>query len=197
MVESNPVLQAIAARRSVAPRRLVPPGPDREQLKLMILAAVAAPDHGRLRPWRFIVIEAGQRAALAAAFAAAARELDPGAAEAAVSREAEKAEHGPCLIAVIARIDPAHAIAPPHEQWASVGAAIQNLLLAAESLGFAAMIVSGRKVGTQALRRAFSLADAEHLVGFVAVGSYEGPAAGSDHRPVPEERLEDWTPPAG
>ena len=181
----------------MAPRRLVPPGPDREQLSLMIQAAVAAPDHGRLRPWRFVAIEAGQRAALTAAFAAAARELDPGAVDATVSREAEKAEHGPCLIAVIARIDPDHAVAPPHEQWASVGAAIQNFLLAAEALGFAAMIVSGRKVSTRALRQGFSLADAEHLVGFVAVGSYEGVTAPPDHRPPPEDRLQDWAPPRG
>jgi nitroreductase len=75
------------------------------------------------------------------------------------------------VIAIIAKINENHPVIPASEQWISVGAAIQNILLAAESLGFYATLSSGRKVGTKALRRAFELADDEHLVGFVSIGS--------------------------
>jgi nitroreductase len=86
-----------------------------------------------------------------------------------------------------------HPVAPVNEQWASAEAAVQNMLLAAESLGFGAMIVSGRKVATAALRNAFSLPADEHLMGFIAVGtpSSEPPIV---ERPAPETHLSTWVP---
>lgn len=150
------------------------PGPDNDQFSLIIKAAAAAPDHGRIRPWRFVAI--GNRDALAAIFLDAARELDPDISEDLLQREAERAHNAPCLLAVIARIERDHAIAPPNEQWVSVGAALQNILLAAEDLGFHAMIVSGQKVGTDVVRRGFALSEGEELVGFVAIGSATVPA---------------------
>lgn len=195
MAREHPVIDAILKRRSVAPRRLAAPGPDEAAVKLMIEAAVAAPDHGRLRHWRFVLIPEKDREALAKAFAAAARELDPGAAAEMVEREAEKARHGPVLFAVIVRITEHHPIAPPAEQWASAGAAVQNMLLAAEALGFRAMIVSGKKVATEAVRKAFGLASDEHLLGFIAVGTPSAEPAPAA-RPDADEHLSIWQPPA-
>ncbi|MCV0395738.1 MAG: nitroreductase [Rhizobiaceae bacterium] len=187
----RPAIEAILRRRSVAPRRLVAPGPDGNGIRLMVQAAVAAPDHGRLRPWRFVLIPDNRRNTLAEAFAAAARELDPDASAETVEREAEKARHGPVLLAVIVRIVADHPVAPASEQWASAGAAVQNMLLAAEDLGFRAMIVSGRKVTATALRKAFGLENDEHLLGFVAVGTPPAEPA-PIARPEADERLSIW-----
>jgi nitroreductase len=191
MIETNPVIQAILNRRSVSPRRLVAPGPDEGEIEQVVQAAVAAPDHGRLRPWRFVRIGADGRDRLATAFADAARELDPGMAEEAIAREAEKAHNAPCLLAIITRIDDENAIAPPTEQWASVGAALQNMLLAAEALGYRAMMVSGRKVHAQSLRKAFGLAGDEHLVGFVSIGTAQAEPPPIE-RPQARDRLTEW-----
>lgn len=183
MAQEHAVIDGILRRRSVPPRKLVAPGPDKDQLSLIVEAATAAPDHGRIRPWRFVVI--ANRNALAAIFSNAARELEPHMSEDLLQREAERAHNAPCLIAVVARIDKGHAIAPPNEQWISVGAALQNILLAAEDLGFHAMIVSGKKVGTDVVRKGFALSDDEELVGFVAIGSATVPAKDRQDSPDP------------
>lgn len=187
----NPVIAAILRRRSVSPRRLSAPGPDDSQLSLIVEAGAAAPDHGRLKPWRFLHVS--NRSALEKAFREAALEADPDAIGEGLKREAEKAHHAPCLVAVVARIDEASAIAPEIEQWVSVGAAIQNILLAAEALGFHAMIVSGKKVRTKSIRRAFGISDREYLVGFVAIGTSTPPAS-TQERQFPKELFTVWKP---
>ena len=192
MADQHPVIDAIQNRRSVAPRRLTAPGPDDESLRLIVSAALAAPDHARLRPWRFLRIGDKARDQLATIFAEAARELDPGLVGEALAKEAEKARHGPCLIAVIARIAEDHPVAPVTEQWASVGAAIQNMLLAAEDLGYRAMIVSGRKVKAERFRQAFGLSQGEHLVGFVAIGTPSAPPSPIE-RPQVDDHFRDWS----
>ena len=174
MADQHPVIDAIQNRRSVAPRRLTAPGPDDERLRLIISAALAAPDHARLRPWRFLRIGDKARDQLATIFAEAARELDPG------------------LVDVISRIAEDHPVAPVTEQWASVGAAIQNMLLAAEDLGYRAMIVSGRKVKAERFRQAFGLSQGEHLVGFVAVGTPSAPPSPIE-RPQVDDHFRDWS----
>lgn len=194
MAGENPIINAILARRSISPRRLTAPGPDERQIRLMVEAAVAAPDHGRLRPWRFIVIHDEDREALASAFHDAALELDPNNFGDSAKREAEKAYNAPCLIAVVGRVETAHPVIPESEQWISIGAAIQNMLLAAEDLGFSAMIVSGKKVSTSALVRSFGLGPHENLVGFIAIGTYAG-ARPSLERAVPESMIAGWHPP--
>lgn len=193
MTDGHPVIDAILKRRSVAPRRLVAPGPDETGIRLMVEAALAAPDHGLLRPWRFVFVPGEAREALAQVFAAAAREIDPDANSEMVDREADKARHGPALLAVIVRIVGDHPIAPASEQWASAGAAVQNMLLAAEELGFRAMIVSGRKVTARVLRHSLGLEEDEHLLGFVAVGTPSG-GVPDKTRPFPGDRLSTWRP---
>lgn len=192
MTDKHPIIAAIQNRRSVAPRRLTAPGPDDEAVRLIISAALAAPDHARLRPWRFLRISDQARDQLATIFAEAARELDSGLVNDALAKEAEKARHGPCLIAAIARIAEDHPVTPVTEQWASVGAAIQNMLLAAEDLGYRAMIVSGKKVKAGRFRQAFGLSDGEHLVGFVAIGTPSAPPSPIE-RPQVDDYLKDWS----
>ncbi len=185
----NPVLEAIHARRSQNPKFMT--GPDLSQAELNVLAeaAAAAPDHGRLGPLRLAHIT--DRAALADAFAAAAVEADAAATPDDIAAARERAMAGPCLIAVLAHIQPDHPTVPAHEQWVAVGAGLQNLLLAVESLGLQAKMVSGRRVQSAAMRSAFGLSADENLVGFVAIGRSDAPAKPIQRRPAHEVQR-DW-----
>jgi nitroreductase len=184
------LLRRIWDRRSTAPRHLVAPGPSEDEIRMIVRAASRAPDHMRLKPFRFLVIPAGARESLADVFEAAERELDPGIAGEKLERAREKALHAPTLLAVISRVQERDEV-PEIEQRASAGAALGYVVLAADLLGYGAMAVSGRKVATQAMRRAFGLAGNEALLCFVGVGT-PGKSKGAPPEPDPE-LLQTWS----
>ncbi len=159
---------------------------------MLIAAACSAPDHRRLRPWRFIQIARASRARLADFFEAAALEKHGALTEDGIERAREKAFNGACLIAVIARIRTDVPDVPVHEQWVSVGAALQNILLGATALGFGGMIVSGDKITSGALQAGLGVRPEERLLGFVAIGTpAKGPRPKS--RASVSEVLTVWT----
>ncbi len=160
----------------------------------MVRAACAGPDHGRLAPARFVYIPDDRRDELASTFVAAAIEANEGAGEDYLASTRERALNGPCLIALIATIADDNPQVPPHEQWIAVGGALQNLLLAAEAQGFRGKTVSGARVRSNALRRAFALSDTEHLVAFVALGTFKSEPKQLPRR-SPDEVLSVFSPP--
>jgi nitroreductase len=190
------MIEKICARRSVSPKHLAAPGPAPEQIREMVRAACAGPDHGRLAPTRFVYLPDDQRDTLADIFVAAAKEADSDASAEYLASTCERALNGPCLIAVIARIVDDNPQVLPYEQWIAVGAALQNLLLASESFGFRGKTVSGARVRSRTLRNAFVLSDAEHLVGFVALGTYTGEPKQMPRR-SPDEVLGVFASPVG
>ena len=188
----NDFVDRIYARRSVPPKHLFEPGPSFDEIVEMARAAAAAPDHGRLGPTRLVQIPNGKREALAEAFVAAALEADPQSDETRLKDTRERARNGACLLAVIATIADDHPRVPPHEQWISVGAAIQNVLLVAESFGYRTKIVSGARVTSRAMRSAFGLVSSEHLVGFIVLGSFGGKPKKTPRRSS-DELLSEWS----
>lgn len=172
----NPILTAIHARRSVSPRRLKGRALSSEELTILAEAAAAAPDHGNLGPLQLVAVAPEDRTALAEVFAKAALEADPAASTEDVDRARDRAMAAPTLVAIIARIEDGHPAVPAEEQWISVGAGLQNVLLALETLGCRGKVVSGRRVASMALRSAFGLREREHLVGFITIGTFEGDA---------------------
>jgi nitroreductase len=180
------IIDYILARRSISPRRLGVPGPDQAQIEALIKAGCAAPDHRCLRPWRFILIGDGSRTKLADLFELAAIETHGDLTVEGRTRAREKAFNGACLIAIVGRIRNDIPDVPVLEQWVSVGAALQNILLGSEAMGFGAMIVSGDKVATQSLRDGFALSAQEQLLGFVAIGTPT-----KDPRPVERPKVSD------
>ena len=182
--QRSPVLAAIHARRSVSPRRLGPPAPTAEDISRLTTAALAAPDHGRLRPWRLIVPVAERLADL---FEQALLARLPDAVEERRRHEREKALDAPAQLILVARIDDAHPAIPAHEQWIAVGAALQSLLLAVEALGFGAKILSGERATDPVIHRSLDLAANESVVGFIALGTVTEPPgarAPADHAAV-------------
>ncbi|HVR54293.1 MAG TPA: nitroreductase, partial [Pseudorhodoferax sp.] len=153
-----------------SPKQLALPGPDAQDLDLMFGAALSAPDHAGLRPWRFIVFSEEQREPLADLFEAEKLRRDPLAPRADVLRAREHATRSPALLAFVVapRVD---GLVPVREQWLAAGAALGNLLNAAHQLGFGAIVLSGDRCFDAPLQAALGLAPSEFLAGFVSLGS--------------------------
>lgn len=189
----SPVLSAIHRRRSVSPRRLVAPAPGADDIARLAEAALAAPDHGLLQPWR-LLWPAPER--LADLFEQVLISRHPEAPAERRQREREKATNAPLQLILVARIDAAHPAIPVHEQWIAVGAALQNILLAAEALGYGAKILSGERAADPAVRAGLGLEEKEVVVGYIALGTV---AAAPEPRPRPDLRngLSRWPRLAG
>ena len=164
-------LALIHTRQQTSTKRLGEPGPDAAQIETILGAASAAPDHGRITPWRLVIVPQQRRHLLAEAFAAALLERDSTAAEYQLQEARDKAYRGPLLVMVIARLAPALGKAHPQERIISAGCAIQNMLLTAHAMGFGAGLSSGRALYSQPLRRLFQLSEDEQPLCFVAVGT--------------------------
>lgn len=168
---SRSLLDLILSRRSVSPRHLVEPAPSPEQLDLILRAAAAAPDHKKLRPFRFILVPPGRRAALAAAFRDAKAEQDPGAPAEEVAQAGEKAYRGAMLLAVVLRIERDHPRVSISDQMLAAGAAVENMLLAANALGFGGSLRSGISATSRRVRIALGVSGEEELAAFLVLGT--------------------------
>lgn len=167
-------LTAIATRHSVAPAFLVDPAPDGDALERILTAGASAPDHGLLRPWRFIVVRGGARHRLGEVFAAALRRREPDAPEDALAKEKERPLRAPLLVAIAAAIDKHHPKIPAVEQLLSAGAAAQNMLLAAHAQGFGAKWLTGANAYDDHVKAALGLGPDDHLAGFIYLGTVDG-----------------------
>ena len=182
-------IDALLSRHSLGGKHLAEPGPDDAQLRVMAAAALHAPDHAELVPFRFAIVRGKARERLAQLFAQAAR--DAGKDDAGAALDAERALNPPLTVVVIARIDLGHPVVPAHEQWAAVGGAITNFLNAAHAQGFAGKMLSGKKVRHPALIAAFCR-PGETLVGWIALGTPTRPLASGHEKAQVEQVLADW-----
>jgi nitroreductase len=161
----------IQARCTVLPRRLAAPGPDPSQLELILGAAAAAPDHGELVPWRFVLIPESARAALGAVFEQSLLERDPAATAQQCGQAREKAFRAPVLLLAIARLGGGNEAILAAERLVSAGCAVQNMLLMATALGFGSALTSGKALQSAGLRRLFSLQPQEQPLCFLSLGT--------------------------
>jgi nitroreductase len=164
-------LTLIHSRQHTSPKRLGDPGPDREQIEIILSAAGAAPDHGLLTPWRLIIIPRERRHLLAETFADALTERDGAATEVQKEDARVKAFRGPFLALVVARLDPELGSTHPQERLISAGCAIQNMLLVAHALGLGAGLSSGRALYSQQMKTRFGLGAHEQPLCFLSVGT--------------------------
>lgn len=167
--------------------KLTEPAPSDADFEQMLKAAVRAPDHGRLRPWRFISIRGAGREALGDLFAAATALSNPQATPEALGREKDKALRAPLVVLVIAKLATQPNVKVPEiEQMLSAGAAAQNILLAAHALGFAAAWKTGAAAYDAHVKAGLGLASNEHIVGILYLGTRAdsmGAKAGPDPAP--------------
>ena len=161
----------IQHRQTILPKRLGEPGPDEHELAMILEAAAAAPDHGELVPWRFVIVTAAARERLADVFAAALVERDAAAAAAEIGRAREKAFRAPALMLAVVRNGSAADEVPTSERLISAGCALQNMLLMGTALGFGSALTSGKALHSAGLRALFRLAPDEQALCFVSFGT--------------------------
>jgi nitroreductase len=174
-------LSLLATRRSGKPRDLVAPGPDAAELETILTIAARTPDHGKLAPWRFVVVGTDQRGALAEVITSAYRAERPQAGTSEIAALVQFAEQAPTLVVVMSSPKPESHI-PVWEQELAAGAACMNLLHAAHALGYAGGWLTGWPSYSDAVRDAFG-ADSERIAGFMFLGT---PARQLDERPRPD-----------
>jgi nitroreductase len=166
----NETLDLLATRRSVPANALAEPAPSAEELDRMLTIASRVPDHGKLAPWRFIVIEGEARATLDARLAGLLRELDPSVSEGRVAAQAKNFSASAIVIAVVSRAAP-HVKIPEWEQVLSAGAVCMNLCVAANALGYGAQWLSGWAAYEPRAAEIIGLRPGERIAGFIHVGS--------------------------
>ena len=159
---------AIATRASAI--KLGDPAPSREHLLEIMKAGAHAPDHGKLAPWQFVVIEANAREVLGNVMAATLLACEPATTPDQLARERDKVMRAPCIITVAARVKKPHKI-PEIEQILAAGAAAQNMFLAAHAFGYGVMWKTGAAAYDPAVKRAIGLQADDHIVGFIYLGA--------------------------
>ncbi|MGF1621220.1 MAG: nitroreductase [Rhodomicrobiaceae bacterium] len=164
------LIRHLTARRSVTAAALGEPGPDRETLMDMLTIAARVPDHKKLAPWRFIVIEGEARAAFGERLARIWAEREPEASPVKLETERTRFTRVPVVVAVISSPKP-HPACPEWEQVLSAGAACLNLLHAAGAYGFGAQWITEWYGFDERVAAAFGLADGERFAGFVYIGT--------------------------
>ncbi len=183
-------LSLLATRRSGKPRDLGAPGPSEEQLAEMCAIACRTPDHGKLAPWRFVIVGAEQRDAFAALLLDAYRVDRPEAKRAEIEAIEQFAHQAPALVVALSSPRLESQI-PLWEQELSAGAACMNLLHAAHAMGFAGGWLTTWAAFNDRVRDAFGAAP-ERIAGFIFIGT---PARPLDERPRPDlaATVRKWT----
>ena len=181
--------------RNSAPK-LCDPAPQGEVLDNMLKAALRAPDHAWLRPWRFLTITGQARERLGELFVNAAQQRRQEANEAVMTEQecaklAAKALRAPLIIAVVASIQ-SHPKVPAIEQIISAGCAAHAILLAAHASGFAGVWRTGDNAYDPLVKEGLGLSAAEELVGFLYLGTIDG-----SYKPLRELSVQDFCRPWG
>ena len=182
------VLTALIGR--VSPLRVVEPGPANADLDQILAAGVRAPDHGRLRPWRFLLIRGDARHRFGDVLAESLKRRKQDLSESALQAEHDKALRAPLIIVVAATVR-GHTKVPATEQIVSAGAAAQNMLVAAHALGFGGFWRTGDAAYDDHVKQSFKLSVSDEIVGFLYFGHIDTPGRPKAADPVGV--VEEWT----
>jgi nitroreductase len=182
-------IDTLLNRRSA--KTLTEPAPDDGALGLLLECGARAPDHGRLRPWRFIVIRGAARERLGELMADQLLRKLPATTAEAVQRERQKPLRAP-LIVVVAAVYNAETRIPAVEQLLAAGAAAQNMMLAAMALGFGAMWKTGDVAYDDTAKAALGLRAEDAIVGFLYLGTAPADSVPPPVRTPWQDRVSYW-----
>ncbi len=164
------VLDHLRTRRSVSAKVLDEPGPNEDMLADMLAIAARVPDHKKLAPWRFIVLQGDARVAFGDKLAQICAVNEPDASPVRLETERTRFLRTPIVIAVISSPKP-HPACPEWEQILSAGAVCLNLLHAAGAMGFGAQWITEWYGFDKRVEAAFGLGDQERFAGFIYLGA--------------------------
>lgn len=182
-------LELLHTRESAT--KLGDPAPGAPELESIFAAAVRAPDHGRLRPWRFIVIRGEARERFGELMASSLKARCPDTSPEGLARERAKALRAPLIVVAVAHVQDTARI-PQIEQVLSAGAAAQNIMLAAHALGYGAMWKTGDPAYDDAVKAGLHLQAGDQIVGFLYLGTRVARAAPGAARPTPRDFVTEW-----
>ena len=171
-ISSEEMIGWINSRRSMGNLDL--PAPTHAQIETAIECAATAPDHKKLRPWRFIVTQGDTRHELGNALVAAAQAKAVQEGETLSEKDIAKTQamplRAPVIITVVTKIQ-AHKKVPPFEQMLSAGAAVQNLILALKAQGFSTVWRTGLLCNEPAVKSYFDVGPDDYVTAFVYTGT--------------------------
>ncbi len=188
--DTSNILALLKTRRSTVAKDMVPPGPSGDQLDELLQIAVRVPDHGKLAPWRFILLQDEARTEFGARLAARFKELNPAVGAELIEFERSRFERAPVVIGVVSTAGP-HAKIPEWEQQLSAGAVCQNLLIAATAMGFAAQWLTEWYSFDEEIAFALGLGENERMAGFVYIAS-RAQEPSERARPDLTDRVSHW-----
>jgi nitroreductase len=191
--DRSSALSLLKTRRSGRPREMVAPGPSDDELRQILEIAMRVPDHGKLAPWRFVIVGKDQREQFALLLRRALQEEDPCAGPAHHEKADQFARQGEALVVLVSTPVPDHKI-PVWEQELSAGAAAMNLLHAGHAMGYVGGWITGWEAYSPKVNAAFAK-PGERIAGFIYFGS-PGRELEERPRPDPSEIVRKWDPPS-
>lgn len=162
-------LDLLLSRRSGSAKAMKGPGPSREQIRTLIACATRVPDHGKLTPWRFVILEGEARAQFGEVLVRALKTTEPDASAERLAQERARFQRAPVVIAAVSRVREGIPI-PEWEQILSAGAACQTLCIAATAIGFVTNWITEWPAYHPAVREALGLKSGERIAGFIYIG---------------------------
>ncbi|WP_096084719.1 nitroreductase family protein [Agaribacterium haliotis] len=189
-MSSNTLLNALHSRRSVLANNMCEPGPNDEELHDILKAAHRVPDHGKIGPWRFFVFRGDKRAEFGAILKLRFAQKENSASAKLLEFEAQRFMRAPIVIGVSSNPNLQHKV-PVWEQELSAGAACQNILLAAQALGFKAQWVTEWYAFDEDINKVLELNENERMAGFIYIGSTKEEPS-ERVRPDLNERIIHW-----
>jgi nitroreductase len=184
-------IEFLLSRRSTVARMMDGPGPSDADLRKIMEAGMRVPDHGRLTPWRFIVIRGDARDTIGNVIAASFKRNTPDAIEEQIEMEQERLTRAPVVIAVLSKVHKGHKI-PEWEQVLSAGAACQTMLIAAQAMGYAAQWLTEWYAYDADVKTAVGAGADDEIAGFVYFGN-EMAEATERARPEYDSIVSEWT----
>lgn len=182
MPRNESLIQFLKTRRSMPAFQMKDPGPSKAEIEEILTLATRVPDHGKLAPWRFIVMTGEARKRITMELAAIAKADKPDLSDEMIAVEETRFTRAPVVIAVVSTAGP-HVKIPEWEQVMSAGAVCLNLAIAANALGYVANWLTEWMAFDERAHRIIGVKPGEKVAGFIHIGSTDFPVV---ERPRPQ-----------
>jgi nitroreductase len=170
MSRNEMLIDYLKTRRSIPAFQMKEPGPSRSEIEEILLLASRVPDHGKLAPWRFIVITGDARKQVTSELAALAKASKPDLSDEMKLVEDTRFLRAPVVIAVVSKAAP-HFKIPEWEQVMSAGAVCLNMVIAANALGYASNWLTEWMAFDERAHQIIGVEPGEKVAGFIHIGS--------------------------
>jgi nitroreductase len=182
MPRNDSLVDYLRTRRSMPAFQMTEPGPSKTEIEEILTLATRVPDHGKLAPWRFIVMQGEERARISMELSAIAKADKPDLSEEMIKVEETRFTRAPVVIGVISTAAP-HVKIPEWEQIMSAGAVCLNLVIAANALGYVSNWLTEWMAFDARAHQILGVQPGEKVAGFIHIGSTDFPVT---ERPRPD-----------